>query len=68
MAKLINKNNFTISIVSIITMSILFMEFVTWGSYNPGDFGFWLAIINAILVQLFVNFMFSKFWIPDNKK
>jgi len=65
---LLNKGNRTISIVSIIVMSILFMRFIDWGSFNPKNFGFWLAIINATLIQLFINFLFYKFWIPNNRK
>lgn len=63
----LNEENRTASIVSIIVMSILFMKFIGWASFNPKDFGFWLAIVNATLVQLFINFLFYKFWIPNKK-
>jgi hypothetical protein len=64
----LDKNHRNVSIVSVILMSLGFMKFTGWGSFDPKVLGFWLAIINAILVQLFINYMFYKFWTPDSKK
>lgn len=63
-----NHDNMTTSILCITAMSVLLMKFQDWGSFNPKDIGFWLAIINATLTQMFINFLFYKFWIPGKKK
>lgn len=67
MAQSTNRS-YSLSIISIIVMSLLHMKFLDWSSFNPKEFGFWLAIVNSIIIQLFINFLLKRFWVPDEEK
>ncbi len=48
-------------IVSFISMSIIYMFIMPFGSYNPLQFGFYASIFTAALWTLIMGWYFNKY-------
>jgi len=57
----VNKKHRRASITSTLIMIPVFMKFMPYGSFNPGEAGFWLSIICALFISISTNLAMVKF-------
>ena len=49
---------------SLISASLLFMYFMPYGSFDPGNIGFWLSIVCALIIGVGSNLVLRKYQRP----
>jgi len=56
----VNEKHKKRSIISHIFMPFLFMGIMSWGSFDPRNFGFWGSIILSIFVGIVGDYLLVK--------
>lgn len=62
-----NKSQRNTFFVFTVMMAAIDMKWKDWGSFDPREFGFWLAIGKSLLFNLFLNWCI-KYPDPNKKK
>ena len=62
-----NKSQRNLFLVVTVLMAVIDMTWREWGSFDPRESGFWLAIGKSLLFSLFLNSL-MKFPDPHEKK
>lgn len=59
-----NKNQRIVAIISLIINILVFMAFMPYASFDPSTMGFWMAIVNAVVligsINLFLTYYHDK--------
>lgn len=56
-----NKKQKLLSILLLPIMPLSFMLFTPWGSINPTEIGFWVALFGGIVTELFSDYLLAKY-------
>lgn len=62
-----NKSQRNTFIVFTVVMAVADMAWRDWGSFDPRNYGFWLAVGKSLLFNLFFNWI-MKYQNPTKKK
>ena len=64
----VNKKHRNISLITMIPTCLLFMLLMPYGSFDPGDYGFWLCIILTLSISFSIDFTLAKKWQKEYRK